>query len=455
MNETSAETTIGWGAARSSRRRPIRLRDVLPPLAAVAVLFLAHLLFGATQPLPALAVSAILVGVTVIGLVLAGPRQVTPGMLVGAGVIWAFGLTGIAGPLDRAAPQLAVLFAAGAVWTIGYIAARRRGALDITWNGLIWSSIAYCTWMFYGDVAASMAGARPTSISEGFESPAQGAMLFGLFAVLALARILHVVKQIDAEAVTRSRMIERVLRDGLSGWLLLGLALTCLVLTGSEVGLLLTIAVLIFHMWWDSLAITGRDHRGIIVRLGAQLAPFLALGLAAWGVGLSWLHDETVAPGAGVGATLSHVQRLEAYMQAWAQKPTFGYGLGSIESVGDRVTTLANAKAMLAPGGAQNVFVTWLVETGVAGLVMLVLALGAMHARIIGAMGTRRVPRTFLRLAVVCGLLLLLHGVTDSSLDIPGVVWVYALLLGAACGVATGSRGGSRADPLTQMSGDM
>jgi hypothetical protein len=29
---------------------------------------------------------------------------------------------------------------------------------------------------------------------------------------------------------------------------------------------------------------------------------------------------------------------------------------------------------------------------------------------------------------------------TDSSLDLPSAVWLYALLLGAACGVATGRR---------------
>jgi O-antigen ligase len=108
--------------------------------------------------------------------------------------------------------------------------------------------------------------------------------------------------------------------------------------------------------------------------------------------------------------------------------------------LGDAATTLFNAKAMLAPGEAHNIVVTWLVETGVAGLAMLVLALGAMHARIFGVLTSRRTPRTFARLAVMAGVLLLLHGLTDSSLDLPGVTWLYALLLGAACGLASGGR---------------
>jgi hypothetical protein len=63
-----------------------------------------------------------------------------------------------------------------------------------------------------------------------------------------------------------------------------------------------------------------------------------------------------------------------------------------------------------------------------------------MHGRIIAALRSHRTPRTFLRLAAIASLLMLLHGVTDSSLDLPSAVWLYAFLLGAACGVATGSR---------------
>jgi hypothetical protein len=92
---------------------------------------------------------------------------------------------------------------------------------------------------------------------------------------------------------------------------------------------------------------------------------------------------------------------------------------------------------MLAPGGAQNVFVHSLVEVGVAGLAALSVFIGAMHVRIAIALNKRPAPRTFMRLAFAVSLLLLLHGVSDSSLDLPGVVWLYALLLGAACGVAT------------------
>jgi hypothetical protein len=92
---------------------------------------------------------------------------------------------------------------------------------------------------------------------------------------------------------------------------------------------------------------------------------------------------------------------------------------------------------MLAPGGAQNVALHWLVEVGAVGLAAVLIILAAMHVRIVTAMTHRGAVRTFLRLAIAASLLLLLHGVTDNSLDLPGVTWLYALLLGAACGVAT------------------
>jgi O-antigen ligase len=199
-------------------------------------------------------------------------------------------------------------------------------------------------------------------------------------------------------------------------------------------------------MWWDMLAISTRQHRGILMRLAAVVAPFVALGLAAWGVSDAWINDETIAPGVGASDQLPNIQRIQAYMGAWMENPAFGHGLGSAASIGDKSTTLFNAKAMLAPGEAHNVFVTWLVEVGIVGLALLVFAIVAMHTRIFAALRSRRTPRTFLRLAVMASALVLLHGVTDSSLDLPSAVWLYAFLLGAACGVATGRRPEPRTD---------
>lgn len=440
MSRIPVQAETGWGRAREKAPAEprVRLRDILPPIAAVATLTLAHVVYGAVQPIASLSLAGIFTLIAVASIFAAGPRHVTIGMMAGAGVIVLYAVTGLAGPLHRSAAPLAVMFAAGALWTIAYIASRHRRALDTTWETLTWLSIAYCFWMFAMNVSGSSSGER--FILSAFETPANASVLFGLFAIIGMSKILHVIKQMDAEALARAHMVDRMLRQGLSGILLLGVSLTCLSLTGSQPGFIMVCAVLVALMWWDTLAISTREHRGLPMRLAAIVAPIVAVGLAGWAISLVWLNDETVSQGIGSSDTLPNIQRLQAYMGAWMQSPVFGHGLGSVNAEGDKAMTLFNAKAMLAPGEAHNVFVTWLVETGIVGLALLVLVIGAMYARIFAALRSRRTPRTFLRLAVAAGVFLLLHGMTDSSLDLPSAVWLYALLLGAACGVATGRR---------------
>lgn len=449
MTIIPAQAALGSGGARSSAdsRKRTRLRDILPALAAAIVLTLAHFAYGAVQSVAAVAISALLSAIAVVMILAAGPKHVTPGMLIGAALIALVGLTGLTGPLHQAGAPLAVLFAAGALWSVGYIAARHRSGLDVIWTVLIWGSIAYCIWMFASDIATS--SSQGLAIEDAFETPANASILFGLMAMIGMARVLHVVKQMYTEGLPGTHMVDRLMREGLGGLLLVALSLTCLSMIGSIAGLIITAAVLTGHMWWDLLAIFTRNGAGLPARLAAFVLPFAALALAAWGIGYVWIIDETIAPGIGQSELLPNLQRIEAYMAAWAQSPALGHGLGSIDAITAQQQTLENAKAMLAPGQAHNVFVTWLVETGLTGLALLVLAVGAMHARIIGALGSRRIPRTFLRLALAASALMLMHGVTDSSLDLPSAVWTYALILGAACGVASSGKSSERkSDPL-------
>jgi O-antigen ligase len=87
------------------------------------------------------------------------------------------------------------------------------------------------------------------------------------------------------------------------------------------------------------------------------------------------------------------------------------------------------------------VFLHWMVETGIVGTAAIVIVLGLVHLQIFRALGDKGAPRSLLRLAVAASFFLLLHGVSDTSLDIPSIAWLYALLLGAACGMASSGRG--------------
>lgn len=457
MIQIPAQAAMGWGSTRSSAKATARtrLRDVIPAIAAVVALTLAHFAFGAVQPIAALGLSALLTGIAVVTMLAAGPKHVTIGMLIGGGLIALVGVTGLLGPIQRSGASLAALFASGAVWTVGYISARQRSALDAIWTTLIWGSIAYCAWMFAGNTATSSAN-QGLAIADAFETPANASVLFGLMAIVGMARVLHIVKQMFSEGLPSSHMVERLLRGGLGGLLLLALSLTCLTIAGSRPGMLMIAGILVGHIWWDLLPILTRNGAGLLARLAAFVLPVIAIGLAAGGVSNGWIADETIAAGIGQGEVLPNVQRIEAYMAAWAQSPVFGHGLGSIDAVTAQQQTLANAKVMLAPGQAHNAFLTWLAETGLVGLAILVLIVGSMHARIFSALGSHRIPRTFPRLAIVASMFMLLHAVTDSSLDLPSAVWLYALILGAACGVASGARStrsDKRRDPMLPTKG--
>lgn len=449
MNDIPAQAAMGWDKRRrASQDLPrTRLRDVLPAIAAALAITLANLAFGAVQPIAALTLSAGITVIAIASLAVAGPRGMTPGMLVGAAVIVIAAISGLAGPLDRASASLAVLFAAGGMWTIGYLAAGRRTALSAGWSTLVWTSAAYCAWMFIGSASA---GAGNRLIADAFETPANASVVFGLLAILGLGRILHVLKQVDADALLGLRLVDRLLRDALGGFLLLGFALACLLMARSLPGVLMALGVMLGHLWWDTFSIMSRPHRGRIARIAVIVAPIIACALVISGVTDGWLHDETVAPGIGLSDALPNLQRFDAYSSLWLQDPLTGHGLGSVGIAGATAQTLDNAKAMLAPGGAHNVFLSWLVETGLVGLTLLLLALAAAHFRIMTTLNSRRAPRTFTRMAFAASGLLLLHGVTDSSLNLPLVTWLYALLLGIACGVARGQEIKDRDEPAVE-----
>ena len=443
MTETEIPVQAAMGWDRPRRRthesaRP-RLRDALPAIAAACLLALAHVMFAAVNPVLALAMSAAFALVAVVAVAMGGQRSVTPAMLIGLAVLLLYGVTGLAGPLHRAAPHLAVLFAAGCIWTITYIAARSRGALDSAWVALVWASAAYCAWVL---INASSGGiGRPLHPIAGyFETPANAAVMFGLLSLVGASRVLHVLKQVDADALVGMRLMERLVRDAFGGFILLVLALTCLLLADSRPGILMTLGVLTGHIWWDTLQITTREHRGRLVRVGVVAAPLAAIVLSASGLALGLLQDETIPPGIGLTDENPNLQRLNAYTAVWLESPVTGHGLGSSGIAIAPVQTLDNAKALLAPGGTHNMLLAWVVEGGLLGIALLLTALVAAHIAIARTLSTRRAPRTFARLGFCTSGLLLLHGVTDSALNLPSAIWLYAFILGAACGLAPSKR---------------
>lgn len=260
--------------------------------------------------------------------------------------------------------------------------------------------------------------------------------MFGFFALVGSARVMHVIKQMDARALSRSEMVDRLLRDGLGGMLLLGFALTCLAMTGSRVGIMFTGAVVVFHSWWDLRAILTRDHRSTWVQVLERLTPLATIIAVGLGFFLAFFRDESVVLDAAGAAHNTHAQRLQAYWDAFLDQPFLGHGLAQIETLTNQITTLHSYVSLGAYGDARNVLLNWLVETGVFGVAIAVAMLVAAHLSLARGFRQRGASRSLSRLAIMSGALLLFHGLANSSLALPSLIWAYALLLGCGCGIA-------------------
>ncbi len=426
----------GLFTASGSTSDRVRMRELAGLLGAIATLLFAILHAVGAQPAAVLLFSGCMVVAAIASIALAEPRALAISMAATplALLIWA--LAGWFGPIVTAGPDVAVLLAASGGWSIGYVAARTRTTQRLLWSSLVWSLLLYCVWTFFTEISTALRGAGDQPFMAGLDSTADAAVLFGFFALVGSARVMHIIKDIDAAALSRAEMIDRLMRDGLGAILLVGFAFTCLSLTGSRVGVLLASSAIVFHAWWDLREILRRDHRSSWVRVLERLTPAVTLAGVALALFLAFFHAEAVAANTPGAAATLHIQRLETYWTAVQQAPLLGHGLDEIDAVGNRIANLHSYVALSAPGDARNVALNWLVETGYAGLAFAALLLLLAHVMIIRLLIQPMAPRSLPRLAVMSSGFLLLHGIADSSLSIPSLTWTYALILGCACGVA-------------------
>ncbi len=434
MRSATSTPSSSRGASPGRRRIRFRNRDLFAPVLVIGVVTLAHAMAGAANALPVMAASFALVLAGICSILIGGPRHATNGMAIAAVALIGYAAIRATGPLDRAFGDLVILMAAGAVWIAGFVVSRQGRTLDLAWTILVWTSLAYCVIVFFGELAEGLP--QFAAYSEG--SSPTSTLTFGLLALLGCCRVLHTLKRLDAEAAPESEVAGQIMQQGLGGLLLIGFALACLGAMGSTASILITLGVLVGYCVWDLHNIIRRSY-GVAVRILGWIAPQIGLFLIAWGL-VTVYFDTPGAPDGLAGAGANLLLRLDTYFQAFLAQPVFGHGLGSAETVGAAMTTLHNANAMLVDGGPRNFALTWLVETGVVGFGLLLAVLAAMHVQIARGLKSKRTPRTFPRLAIAASALMFIHGVAHTSLDSANIVWFYALLLGVACGVATAGR---------------
>lgn len=431
--------------SRSAERRT-RRRDVFGPALVIVLVLVALFLFGAVDGLVAQPIAAAMAVGAAACLALAGPRYATPGMAIGAVGLVLWGATGAAGPLEYALPSLLVLAGAGALWTVGNVAARLEGALEYAWKALVWALVAYCLWRFYVHVSAGLTQGPPAAAiaaAEG-DSGMRGGLIraradsavFGLLTLIGSARVLQTIKLLRSEKASRAEMIDATLSRGLSGVLLFGLGLACAATTQSRSGLLIAIGAVTFHAFLEITGYTRNRHANELLEKLRYPTLLLATSLLAGGVGISWMfaNDSWATPIGAITAP-SRLALVETYWRAALDTPVLGHGLGSSGRIADTAHDLREAFGMFAYHDGPPALLGWLAETGVVGVAAAVAALGAMHWAIVRTMfkGQRR-TRGFMRLALAASAFMLSDALIDSAISVPALLWLYALILGAAMG---------------------
>lgn len=350
---------------------------------------------------------------------------------------------GLFGNWHQAQYEVQALVAGGAVLGCGFLIGRKPGGLKTAWAALIWTLIVFAAiaaLAYFSNV--SDLGHYGSRLFAGFGSANTAATLFGLAMLLSVGKLMA---RFQDSRFTNRTGLERLrfwVQHDYASFILLILASACLLFTVSRMGILVSLVSVFGLVIFESLRMTRRGRLMVLrqrrvaipVSLGIVIVLFLALSGE-----INPNHQESLLQNAD-----GRAEAYSIYWNTWMEKPWFGHGLGSFNAVNDQITTLENAGALMPLGAAHNVYLQWLLQQGLIG----VLAMGFVFAVIFTPMlrairSQSRKPRNFIRLALAMTYLVFAHGLVDYALEIPSIMWTYAFILGLAAGYAERACGSS------------
>ena len=414
-------------------------------LAVPALLLIANLNAGSDELADAawMTLGATTCLLTVIGL--RAHETLPVSMLVLPVLLGAFVIAGLAGNWYEARTEVLQLIAAMAIWSTGLLLAQSRRFLGACWMGLL-AAIALFGLIALISYPANAFGPSPGvgpdevyRLSFTLGSPNVFASLMGMTVILCIVHLMYLMRTRVAPDIPWLAKLSHMPRSGYVSAISLLICSGCLILSLSRAGIALTIAVLAIGFGVEF----GRrlwKGGGLLRRLTATLALGLGSILLA-GIGLSGGQIGSRAGALGTDGN-ARWQMYSEYWAAWLENPLFGYGLGSFNRVNETITTMENASHLVTIGAAHNVVLQWLLQTGLAGFALIAGVMVWMHWRIaLSAMRLSDNSRHYFGVAVLLvSAFLLLHNQVDFSLEIPGVMWTYAFLLGLGCGTPAKQR---------------
>lgn len=453
---------LGRAGATKQRWRDRVIVGVFP-----ALLFLAHLFFGANHVvaaqwltvLLALGFALALVGsltrstaredllnigpqwplLLLFGLTLAAalwsltPQSAGPAVSGTPAAIWRSANLPAYGTVNRSATLLEIskLLGLACAFGVGCVQAARASRARATFDvllvlGTVYAAISLLT--FLAGVNVLIAG----RLSGGFLSANSGATVFGILTVLALANLAHRWRKIESASLATKLP---VLAAPLAGLLLF---VTCLLLTASRMGLAATALAAGALLLWE---MAGARQRRLPVLIGGAVVVLTGLVLVFRGNDLVWSRLEAVDQDLMVRANI-----FQAHWNAFLSSPMFGYGLGTFNDVNNQIMTPENYKDLWLIRAAHNVYLQWVEEAGIVGATPMFLLIATILGVSLWRATVSPVSPALQRGLVVSGLVVLVHGATDYALQTPSIAAFWAFLLGLqfAFGQSRGKSGARR-----------
>jgi O-antigen ligase len=434
---------------------------------AVGLQFAAHLLYGANSNISALSFAmlwsmlgagAILApdtrnavrlnaplaaaAICFVGVLAVGAFQLLPGVFGVSHPLWinVDGASALTVDRDATARELVkVASLAGAFCTGLVIGVSDKRARFFVYCTLVAAGF-YGAWAFLQQVLepGTILGApKPyhfNRLSGSFLSANSAATVFGIFALVATARLTRAVKESGLGAGRGASTFDALARKGGLSAVVVALSLACLLLTGSRAGAAATLGALLAFLAWEAHALGVRARaRGLtpLMVIGA----LILVGAAALSGGDTFARLDTTAADAGARLTV-----FTTHWRAILASPWLGHGLGGFPAVNDFMLDAQNHLSLERLNALHNVYLQWLEEAGVFGAGLMFACIGFLLAAIWRGFSERHAMRTWMRAVFAISLLVCVHGLVDYALQVPSIAWLWATWLGVGCGVAAPTR---------------
>jgi O-antigen ligase len=207
-------------------------------------------------------------------------------------------------------------------------------------------------------------------------------------------------------------------RKGLPRFILLVLMLICVLLSHSRAGLMLTVVGLGGYLFFHQ--IYSKSYRwAAAVGVLAVLALILVFIAAQQ-------YSERFATLFSDYSTRDRMAVYEIIWKALQINPFLGYGLDGFQSI----FRLYQPGMVMEFNRGHSDILEALLDLGVVGGLLLWVAIGLLLTGLFHGIFRRRRYGLFPTLALATSAMVILHGTVDFSLQIPGVVFYWAALLG-------------------------